>query len=138
MIVWIEGVNRMENCHPKNKKDMDNKFFFETRHQLYRVFPDQLTRVDIYEYGHYKYSDEMIVYPENSITPQLIRGQRITKDKLMMDMDEFKGLPGGIWQEAPVASLTSKIQKSINKLLPFGGLIVTGIILLYAFLTGGI
>ena len=101
MIVVIEGVNRMEFCKPAKKADVDNKFFFETRHQLYRVFPEQLTRVDVYRQGVYVGSDEMIVYPENNITPQLIRGTEVDFEKLMMDIDEAKSLPEGFFKTNP-------------------------------------
>ena len=135
MIIIIEGVNRTEFCRPKSKED-DTRRFFECRGQLYRAYPEQLTRMRIKKYGIDIGSDSVIAYQENSIHPMVEKGTPINRNKILADIDEHKGMnqnsmgtPKRAW-----AKLTSKHK---NNLVAMAPLIVVGIVLLYAFLSNG-
>ena len=134
MIIQIEGMNRTEFCKPKNKKDIDKRRFFETRGMLYRAYPDQFTRMRMYEYGKEVGTEEVIVYPENSIHPMIERGTHIDVDKILMDIDLNKTLSEGLFKRKAWGSLTSKAG---SFLWAYGGLILCGLVLLYAFVSNG-
>ena len=131
--IIIEGMNRTEFCVPKTK-DVDKRRFFETRGMLYRMYPDQLTKMRIIEYGIETGTDEVIVYQENSIHPQKERGTRISTDKIMADIDENKMIGGSGFNKHPWAHISAKTK---NKLISFAPLILVGCVLVYAFFTNG-
>lgn len=131
--IIIEGMNRTEFCVPKTK-DVDKRRFYETRGMLYRAYPDQFTKMRIREFGVETGTDEVIIYQENSIHPQIERGTRITYDKLMADIDENKIITGrGVGKQA-WAHMASK---TWNKLIALGPMLIAGIVLVYAFLADG-
>lgn len=130
-IILIVGSNRAEFCKPK-PKDVDNKHFFVTRNQLYKVYPDMYVRVRRYWCGHQVATDEMIVYPENGIRPDIQRGYPTNFDKLMADIDEHKML-NGLSKRKSFGTMSSKV-RSFKKMFP---LILVGAVLAYAFITNG-
>lgn len=130
-IVLIVGSNRAEFCKPK-PKDVDNKHFFVTRNQLYKVYPDMYTRVRHYYCEVPVSTDEMIIYPENGIRPDIQRGAVTDFDKLMADIDEHKMLNGSS-KRKNVGTLSSKVS-SFKKFFP---MLLVGIVLAYAFITNG-
>lgn len=129
----IEGKNRTEFCKAKDK-DIDRKRFFATRGMLYRGFPNQFTRMRIYEYGVERGTDEVIVYQENCIHAQQERGIFIDPDHLMCDIDEYKGmvkssLGGKQWGKLSILKSTS-----LTKYWPY---VLCGVALAYAFISNG-
>lgn len=134
MQIIIEGMNRTEFCKPKSQ-DVDSRRFYATRGQLYRAYPDQFTRMRIYEYGVETGTDEVIVYQENSIHPRVIRGTNVDYEKMMADIDEHKIMSGpGLVKKSPFGLLSSR---TISKLYTMGPMLLVGIVLLYAFLANG-
>lgn len=131
-MIIIEGMNRTEFCMPKNK-DVDKRRFYETRGMLYRAYPDQFTRMRIYEYGVQQGTEEVIFYQENCIHPRLERGTPITTDKILADIDINKIMAQGVFNKKPWGTLRSTV-KSIYSYLPF---IVVGAVLLYALWQNG-
>lgn len=130
--IIIEGVNRTEFCKPKTK-DIDVRRFFETRGMLYRAYPDQLTKMKMYKFGVEVGSDEVIVYPENSIHPLKEFGTPIDMDKLLADCDANKILTGtGV--KKPWGKLSSKTMSKIWSVLPIA---MIGIVLLWALASNG-
>lgn len=130
-IILIVGSNRAEFCKPK-PKDVDTKHFFVTRNQLYKVYPDMYTRVRRYYCDVSVSTDEMIIYPENGIRPDIQRGAITDFDKLMADIDEHKMLNGSS-KHKNVGTLSSKVS-SFKKFFP---LLLAGIVLAYAFISNG-
>lgn len=126
-------MNRTEFCKPKTK-DVDRRRFFETRGQLYRAYPEQLTRMRIREFGIVTGTEEVIVYQENCIHPQIERGTMITPDKIMADIDENKIMTSGIIEKKAWGVLTSKNTSKIISYLP---LIMVGLVLFWAFASNG-
>ena len=89
MMVMIFGEDRAEYCSVKRK--MKEKHFFETRNQLYRVYPQGLARVRINNFDEEITSAEIITYAENEIWPYIIKGHiDYSMDNFMMDIDEHK------------------------------------------------
>ncbi len=133
MQIIIEGMNRTEFCKP-NTKDVDSRRFYATRGQLYRAYPDQFTRMRIYEYGVERGTDEVIFYQENSIHPRLIRGTNVDFEKMLADIDEHKIMSGPGYHKKSFGLLSSK---TISKLYTMGPMLLVGIVLVYAFLANG-
>lgn len=133
MKIIIEGKNRTEFCTPKTK-DMDRRRFFETRGMLYRAYPEQMSRMRIFEYGKERGTDTVIVYQENAIRPMVHIGDKITVDKLLADIDENKIMTSGIVNKKAWGSLSSKRRSNILNAIPF---VIMGAILLYALWENG-
>lgn len=133
MQVIIIGQNRAEFC--KVKKNDKEKHFFMTRKQLYRVYPDGLTRMMVTRYGEQEESDEVIVYKENEIIPYHTHGLDYTSNRFVFQIDEHKLLTSGSWFDRAKPWFTST-GPEIWKLLTSGGGIAV-IVLIFAFLNGG-
>lgn len=132
MKVIILGTNRAEVNEIK-AKDFD-KHFFQRRKQGYRIFPDGLTRMKIYNNGVWVGDDEVIVYPENGIEPHLTRGLDYSPLALKTDIDMHKNATTDsffnkfkMW-----ATVSGSIWKGIA---PYIGVIIAGGIVAWAFLT---
>ena len=95
MQVIIIGQNRAEFCNVK--KNDKEKHFFMTRKQLYRVYPDGLTRMKVTRFGIEDESDEVIVYKENEIVPYHTRGLDYSANRFVFVIDEHKLLTSGSW-----------------------------------------
>ena len=129
----IEGKNRTEFCKAKDK-DIDRKRFFATRGMLYRGFPNQFTRMRIYEYGVERGTEEVIVYQENCIHAQQERGIYIDPDHLMCDIDEYKGMVKSSFGGKQWGKLSILKSTSLAKYWPY---LLCGVVLAYAFITNG-
>lgn len=63
----IIGKNRVEYMRIR-KKDLD-KHFFKSRGQMYMIYPECLTPVEVYHNGVWVESESIIVFPENGTMP---------------------------------------------------------------------
>ena len=132
MKILIIGTNRAEYSKIK-PKDYD-KHFFEIRRQLYKAYPDGLTRCIVTEYDRRKHDDEYIVYKENSIVPYHTRNQQYTMGKIISEIDEHKLMTS----KSTFGSMRLMMKqatdrwKQLKVMLP---ILVAGIILLYAVLS---
>lgn len=133
MQIIIESKNKTEFCRP-DIKEMDNRRFFMKHGQLYRGYPEQFARMRIRHFGAEVGTDEVIVYQENCIHPQVELGTRITKDKILADIDANKEMTSGVVMKRPWGKLSSKSRKSLANLAPF---LLIGGVLLYAIITNG-
>ncbi len=129
----IEGKNRTEFCKAKDK-DIDRKRFFATRGMLYRGFPNQFTRMRIYEYGIERGTEEVIVYQENCIHAQQERGICIDPDHLMCDIDEYKDMVKPTMGGKQWGKLSILKSKSLMRYWPY---VLCGVVLLYAYIANG-
>ena len=133
-MIIIEGMNRTEFCKPKNR-DVDKRRFYETRGMLYRAYPDQFTKMRIYEYGVQRGTDEVIFYQENCIHPRLERGTVITTDKILQDIDMNKIMADGLFgKRRSWGILQSKTTKSLWGYIP---ILVVGVVFLIVFAQNG-
>lgn len=133
MQIIIVGQNRVEFC-PIKKKD-NEKRFFATRGQLYKVVPDQLIRFRQYDLkGKELPSDEVIIFVENSTVPyHVINNVSYFMDDVLADIDIQKGLnSNGIFKKNIFFSKAKSIWAAI---LPFMGAIIMGAIVLWAFVS---
>lgn len=132
-MVIIIGRNRAELCKVP-VKDLD-KHFFMTRRQLYKVYPDGLSRMRIYDAdGNEQESEEVIVYSENAIVPYHPLHVDYSPDRQLAEIDEHKlmGSTGStVW---PYRIYFTEARNAWRQIGPMFPLIVAGVILLYALL----
>ena len=129
MMLIIVGSNRVEFIRIK-KKDYD-RHFVQTRGQLYKVYPDGLTRCIVTHHGRRMRDEEVVVYKENAIVPYHPRSQLYTMTKILSEIDNHKSsLPKGGWHVSMsnVGEAVS-IWKQLVPTIPF---IIAGIILIWA------
>lgn len=89
MMAIIIGKNRVEYLHVKNK-DLA-KHFFTTRKQLYKVYPDALTPVEIYHDGVWIGDESIIVFEENGTSPYYCKYPKdYEMDSILASIDEHK------------------------------------------------
>lgn len=67
MMVILIGASRADMIRIA-RKDY-GKHFVTFRGQLYKMFPDGLTRCYVYRWGKRERDEEIIVYSENAIIP---------------------------------------------------------------------
>ena len=129
--IIIVGENRTEIIKVKNK-DLD-KHFVRCRGQLYKVYPHAFSRMRIYDIkGIEKESDEVIVFPENALSPFHDRGVPYDQDQILAEIDEHKFTEsnGLLHQFRGVIGVA-------RSLYPYIGLIIAGVVVVYALIVGG-
>lgn len=137
MMVIITGENRVEICVPNRRQE--GLHFFKTRNQLYRIFPNGLMRIRIFDYDGLEVgSEEGIIYRENDIVPYDTMQLDYTMDRLLSDVDRHKMMRDGGWNRKPKKVwFSSDSMKGawgwIYSKVGITGLVIGGV-LLYAFL----
>lgn len=135
MQVIISGINRVEFCKVKKKKDFERRFFM-TRGQLYFVPVNGLTRMHIIDYGKHRDSDAAIIYEENKIIPYDVRDNLEYKmDNLLPDIDRYKEMTDYSWFKTNKPYIFQNASKLWQILTSGGGIVV--IVLAFVFLSGG-
>lgn len=100
---------------------------------MYKMDPAGLSRCIIYDIDGKRTDDEIIVYLENSIKPYHPRDVQYDQDRLLAEVDEHKLMTGaGLWKGRAYFSAAANVWKS---LAPYAGLIVAGLVLVYAFIS---
>lgn len=134
MMVIIHGNNRVEICDVKLQDQ--EKHFFQSRGQLYKVYPDSLTRIDIIDNTGKeikKTSDECVIFTENNIKPHLTRGVDYSPDTILRQIDEHKlNTKRTLFSSGEI--FFKQASKVFMQIFPYMGLIITGLIVLWAFL----
>lgn len=137
MIIIIVGQNRVEYCNIR-KSDQEKKLF-ASRQQLYKVVPEGLVRMRRRdENGVELESEEVIIYREGSAVPyDTIRDVSYYQEDVLPEIDMIRGALGhGLFNNK--AKLLMKAKSAMdNYILPYIGVVIVGVILAYAFLTGG-
>lgn len=136
MMVIITGENRVEICVP-NKRQV-GLHFFKTRNQLYRIYPNAMSRVRIFDYDGLEVASESgIIFRENDVVPYDTMGLDYSMDRLLSDVDRHKmmrtqGVLGGkskIWFSSTLGNAWSWLFSKVG----ITGMVV-GAVLIYAFL----
>lgn len=97
MMVIIMGEDRSEFCTVP-KKNKEKHFIKIRRSQLYKVYPNGLSRCKIDYFGEKVMTDEIIVYAENETVPYIIKmGVRYGMEPLLQNIDEHKEMTAGTW-----------------------------------------
>lgn len=132
MMVIITGENRVEICIPTRKQE--GLHFFKTRGQLYRIFPNCLSRVRIFDYDMEIGSEEGIIYRENDIVPYDTMDFDYTMDRLLSDVDRHKLMNPTKLGGTPKVWFTNakSIWDWIFSKVGIAGLVTAGVVL-YAF-----
>lgn len=133
MMVIIIGCNRAEICKVK-VSDLDRHFYC-SRGQLYKVYPDGLTRMRITAVDGKVSDDEVVVFAENCRYPYHTRGLDYTLDTILREIDQHKLMqPHGLLTKYRVwFTRAGKVWRAV---LPFMGLIISAVIVIWAFLSG--
>ena len=133
MMVIITGENRVEICIPNKKQE--GLHFFKTRNQLYRIFPNGLMRVRLFDYdGMEVGSEEGIIYRENDIVPYDTMDLDYTMDRLLSDVDRHKLMnPSKLGTPKLWFSNVKSIWDWVFSKVGITGLIV-GAVVIYAFI----
>lgn len=129
MMLIIVGTNRVEFVRVK-RKDFD-RHFVTTRGQLYKLYPDGLTRCIVTKHGKHAKDEEIIVYKENAIQPYHARRQLYTMTKILSEIDNHKNsIPKDKWK-ANIGTVgeVASAWKQISPMVPF---IIAGLVLLWA------
>lgn len=136
MMGIIVGKNRVEFIQVK-KRDL-KKHFFVTRDQLYKFYPDSLSKMRLEDHLGLVRSESVIIYPENSIRPY---GWKPTEnpeddmfgfDTILGNLDEHKRLVS----RSPFAKWKMYLkggQSAWRTLAPMMPFIIMGIVLIGAF-----
>lgn len=73
-----------------SKKDID-RHFFVVRKQLYKIYPDALTTVDVYQNGAFIGTDSLIVFEENGNKPYHCKYPKDYEDDyILSSIDEHR------------------------------------------------
>ena len=131
-MVIITGENRVEICVPNRKQE--KLHFFKTRGQVYRIFPNCLTRLRVFDYDGLEVgSEEAIIYRENDIVPYDTMDFDYSMDRLLSDIDRHKLMrPNSIVPSKVWFTNAKGIGSWIFSKVGWTGLIVAGV-LFYAF-----
>lgn len=131
MQVIIIGENRAELV--KVPMSALNNHFIKTRGDaLYMIYPDGMTRCRVYKDGIEQPSDEVVVYAENSIEPHVTRNLNYNPAFIMGRIDIHKRAKK---DSLLGKNLFYKVGQVGKSLLPYGTMIITGFIVLLAFLS---
>lgn len=109
-------------------KEWEAKHWYLCGTQLYKMYPDSLTRTIVTKYGVRKTDEEIIVYKENATIPYHPHDVSFSTDKVLSEIDEHKLMSGT--RPVGIFELVLKHRRDINALigyLPF--LIGAGIVL---------
>ena len=130
MMVIIIGKNRAEYCRVR-KKDVANHFFI-TRNQLYKVYPDALTPMEVYHDGAWVESESVLVFEENACKPYHCKYPAdYDMDPILASIDEHKlMLPKKKGLKGFFSGGKGMKIGEIVKLAPW---IIVGMVILYSF-----
>ena len=131
MMVIIVGDNRVEYCTLTRKQE--GLHFFKTRNQLYKVFPDGLKRLRIFDYDGLEIkNDEVIIFRENDTHPYDECDLDYSMDRLLGDVDRHKMMHADGWIRKNRKIWFANAGKSIYQKIGLPGIIVAAVVL-YAF-----
>ena len=135
MMVIIVGDNRVEYCVLTRKQE--GLHFFKTRNQLYKVFPDGLKRMRIFDYDGLEIkNEEAIIFRENDTHPYDECDIDYSMDRLLGDVDRHKMMRANGWTKGRgkiwFTNTATSIGTGIYKKIGWPGIIV-GLVILYAF-----
>lgn len=135
MIVIIVGNNHVDYC--KIRASDQQKKLFVLRQQLYKVVPEGLIRTRRYkEDGSEIESEEVVIYPEGGSAPyDTLPGVSYYQDDVLPEIDMIKGSVGLSALRKNTLLMKAKAI-SDNLLIPYGGLIIVGIVIAYALIAG--
>lgn len=111
-------------------KDWESRHWYLCGTQLYKMYPDGLTRTIITRYGRRQTDEEAIIYRENGTRPYHPRNVSYSTDKILSEIDEHKlmTIPRG----AGILDLVTRRRREIKGLIGYLPLIVAGFVVLYA------
>lgn len=116
-------------------KEWEAKHWYLCGTQLYKMYPDGLTRTIITRYGVRKADEEVIIYKENGTIPYHSRGVSYSTDKVLSEIDEHKLMtstrPVGIFD------LVMRHRRDINAVIGYLPILIGAGIVLFAVVANG-
>lgn len=135
MMVIITGENSIEICIPNKKQE--GLHFFKTKNQLYRIFPNGMCRIRLFDYDGMEVGSESgIIFRENDTIPYDTMDLDYTMDRLLSDVDRHKMMHSGGWLKKPKIWFSSTFGGIWNWLFSKVGItgMIVGAVLIYAFI----
>lgn len=131
MRVYIIGRTSARIGHI-NKSERD-KYFFASRKQLYKVYPEGLTRLYRERYGKVIPPEEIIVYPENGTIPERTNNIDYSADKVLSEIDgaALAAQGNGLTKKNPIGKILR--DKNLGNNLMW---VAIAVVLIGAFLMG--
>lgn len=134
----IVGANRVEVC-PLKKRDYE-KWFFQHRGQTYLIMPQNLVKMRYYDSKgrECKEPEEVIFFREGSSLPYDCREDCVLayyQDNVLPAIDMEKAVRKS---RTKGQGILQSATDTMRALYPMAGLIITGIIVLYAFVSGSV
>lgn len=132
MMVILVGANKATLLRVRGADA--KKHFLLFRGELYKTYPDGLTRLIVRKFGRRVKTDEVIVYKENAIVPYDCRSQLYTMGKILSEIDNHKKSIGkkrglfGAYEFYALGHITT-IWRTIAPAMP---MIIAGVVLLWA------
>lgn len=135
-MIIIKGRNRVEFC--KIKPRDQSKRLFATRNQLYRVSPCALIRMRQYDKdGKEDDSEEVQIFEEEASAPfDTPEGVSYYQEDVLPEIDMIRSTSRTIL--GTKTALMRVMSAGREMMLAYGGMIITGIVLAWAFLSGGV
>lgn len=127
MQVIIIGKNRVE--YGKIKKKHLSDHFFTTRNQLYKIYPDALTPMEVYHDGAWLYSESVIVFEENGNRPYHCKYPAdYDDDNILMSITEHKVMS----EKKGAGFFNFKGKADFKKILELMPWLIVGFVIFYA------
>lgn len=136
MMIIIKGNNRVEFCKIKTRDQ--NKRLFATRNQLYRVSPRAMIRMRQFdEKGHEDDSEEVQIFEEEASAPfDTPVGVSYYQEDVLPEIDMIRSTSRTVL--GTKSALMRAMSTGRDLMLAYGGIIITGVVLAWAFLSGGV
>lgn len=131
MIAIIVGENRMVIGKVK-LKDWEMHHWYLSGTQLYKMYPDAMTRINRTKYGRPIREEEGQMWRENAVVPYHPKGQYYGMDKQLSEIVEHKLMVNN--HKVQLRDLIARNKISIGELSKAVPMIIAGIVILWALM----
>lgn len=111
-------------------KEWESKHWYLCGTQLYKIYPDSLTRTLVTKYGVRKADEEVIVFKENGTIPYHPHGVSFGTDKVLSEIDEHKLMSSN--RPVGILNLIVRHKRDINALIGALPILVAAGVVLFA------
>lgn len=133
MIALIRGENRIVIGKVK-LKDWELHHYYLSGTQLYKMYPDAMTRINRTKYGHPIREEEGQMWCENAVIPYHPRGQCYSMNKQLSEIVEHKLMVNN--HKVQLRDLIARNRISIGELTKAIPMIIAGVVILWVLVTG--
>lgn len=133
MIAIIAGENRMVIGKVK-LKDWEMHHWYLSGTQLYKMYPDAMTRINRTKFGHPIREEEGQMWRENAVVPYHPRGQYYGMDKQLSEIVEHKLMVNN--HRVQLRDFVIRNKTNVRDLIKAFPMVIAGVIILWTFLAG--